>query len=467
MDHFAERAILGAVLLGNSVLSQAADLKPSDFQLSAHGLIFACIRDLQSLGVEIDMSSLVVELDRRGELERVGGVAYVSSLIDGTPDRNDIKFQVQTVRANAGRDLLAKMAEALSQRAQRPDQKLSELMKEYEALGVRVAEYERDPYAIRTYGQIPDLLERATTPIEWVVQDVFPRKSVTLWAGSDGVAKTYLAQSLAIAVASGGFFLGRQCHQSPVLYFDYENPDYEVRARLLKRCTGPIANLKVWGQWLDQKPPAIGGSPILELVKEKMPLLIFDPFRYAHAADENDSTEMTEVMRHLRSYATEGATVVVLHHVAKSEGSSGRGSSAIRGAVDIAYVQEIEKDGGRVTFTCVKNRFGPKPVFTCEPDFSQGTFNVVQAESGDQDEGRVRTLWQVIEDNPGTSQNDIAKKAKMRKETAVGILKAHEGVNWRSEPGEGRSRRYFTLRSSAVPEPPGTTVTPCSAVPSL
>ncbi len=94
----AERSILGAILLDNMLYDQAAELKPDDFSLDAHRRIFSRMRDLQETGRPVDMITLAEELDRRKEVEAVGGVAYLSSLIDGVPDRPSIEHYVRIVR---------------------------------------------------------------------------------------------------------------------------------------------------------------------------------------------------------------------------------------------------------------------------------------------------------------------------------------------------------------------------------
>jgi replicative DNA helicase len=94
----AERSILGAVLLDSLLYDQAAELKPDDFSLDAHRRIFSRMRDLQDTGRPVDMITLAEELDRRKEVEAIGGVAYISSLIDGVPDRPSIEHYVRIVR---------------------------------------------------------------------------------------------------------------------------------------------------------------------------------------------------------------------------------------------------------------------------------------------------------------------------------------------------------------------------------
>jgi len=98
----AERAILAAILLDNSLYDQAAEhLSGDDFSLDAHRRIYSRMRDLQESGRPVDMITLMEELDRRKEVESIGGVAYLSSLIDGVPERPSIEHYVRIVRNKA------------------------------------------------------------------------------------------------------------------------------------------------------------------------------------------------------------------------------------------------------------------------------------------------------------------------------------------------------------------------------
>jgi replicative DNA helicase len=97
----AERSILGAILLDNLIFDQAAELKPDDFSLDGHRRIFSRMRDLQDTGRPVDMITLAEELDRRKEVEAVGGIAYLSSLIDGVPERPSVEHYVRIVRNKA------------------------------------------------------------------------------------------------------------------------------------------------------------------------------------------------------------------------------------------------------------------------------------------------------------------------------------------------------------------------------
>jgi putative DNA primase/helicase len=98
-----ERSVLGAILLEDRLYKDAAELRPDDFSLESHRRIFARMADLAESSRPIDMITLVEELERHNELQSVGDVGYVSSLVDGAPDRPSIEHYVEMVRTTADR----------------------------------------------------------------------------------------------------------------------------------------------------------------------------------------------------------------------------------------------------------------------------------------------------------------------------------------------------------------------------
>jgi replicative DNA helicase len=98
----AERSILGAILLDNFSYNQAAEhLRPEDFSLDSHRRIYARMMDLAESSRPIDIITLVDELERKKELQAIGDMAYVSSLLDGVPDRPSIEHYIKIVRDKA------------------------------------------------------------------------------------------------------------------------------------------------------------------------------------------------------------------------------------------------------------------------------------------------------------------------------------------------------------------------------
>src|ERR1700726_1658853 len=98
----AERSILGAILLDNFAYNQAAEhLRIEDFSLDSHRRIYSRMVDLAESSRPIDMITLIEELDRHKDLQSVGDVGYISSLVDGVPDRPSIEHYVKIVRDKA------------------------------------------------------------------------------------------------------------------------------------------------------------------------------------------------------------------------------------------------------------------------------------------------------------------------------------------------------------------------------
>src|SRR5207245_67688 len=98
----AERSILGAILLDNLSYNQAAEhLRIEDFSLDSHRRIYSRMVDLAESSRPIDMITLIEELDRHKDLQAIGDVPYVSSLLDGVPDRPSIEHYVRIVRDKA------------------------------------------------------------------------------------------------------------------------------------------------------------------------------------------------------------------------------------------------------------------------------------------------------------------------------------------------------------------------------
>src|SRR6185369_11543874 len=95
----AERAILGAVLLDNAVINQAAErLRREDFFLDSHRRIYDQMLRLFEQGRGIDPITLQDLLRSAGDLDLVGGSAYIGSLFDGLPRFANIENYTKIVK---------------------------------------------------------------------------------------------------------------------------------------------------------------------------------------------------------------------------------------------------------------------------------------------------------------------------------------------------------------------------------
>ena len=82
----AEQSVLGAILIDRDAIVEVAEfLRAEDFYRQANGRIYAAILDLFERREPIDIVTVAESLERREELEAVGGRAYLSSLSNETP----------------------------------------------------------------------------------------------------------------------------------------------------------------------------------------------------------------------------------------------------------------------------------------------------------------------------------------------------------------------------------------------
>jgi len=98
----AERSVLGAILVHNDAFNLAAQVIDSgDFYRDAHRRIFDRMVALNERHDAIDFVTLKEELARAGELDEVGGPAYVASLADGVPRATNVEYYARIVKEKA------------------------------------------------------------------------------------------------------------------------------------------------------------------------------------------------------------------------------------------------------------------------------------------------------------------------------------------------------------------------------
>lgn len=98
----AERSVLGAILLHNDAFNLAAEIIGStDFFRDAHRRIFDKMIRLAERNDAIDLVTLNEELGRSGDLEEVGGPAYIAALVDGVPRSTNVEYYARIIKEKA------------------------------------------------------------------------------------------------------------------------------------------------------------------------------------------------------------------------------------------------------------------------------------------------------------------------------------------------------------------------------
>src|SRR4030042_1839012 len=98
-DEFAERAILGAMLLENHYVNQVfSEIGSDDFYKESHKIIAAAIDNLVNNGKAADTVTVSGYIKKKNELKFAGGYEYINSLIDGIPENLNIEDYVKIVK---------------------------------------------------------------------------------------------------------------------------------------------------------------------------------------------------------------------------------------------------------------------------------------------------------------------------------------------------------------------------------
>jgi replicative DNA helicase len=109
-DLAAEQSVLGGMLLSKDAIADVIEaLAPTDFYRPAHQAVYDCILDLYGRGEPADPITVSAELERRGELLRVGGAPYLHTLIATVPTAANAGYYAEIVAEKA---VLRRLVEA-------------------------------------------------------------------------------------------------------------------------------------------------------------------------------------------------------------------------------------------------------------------------------------------------------------------------------------------------------------------
>jgi len=106
----AEESVLGAVLLSSDAANVALEtLHPEDFYRPSHQQIFEVIKQLFDSNEPIDAVTVSEGLRRDGSLDRMGGIDFLTNLIDSVPSTSNVQYYASIVEEHSLRRKLMKV----------------------------------------------------------------------------------------------------------------------------------------------------------------------------------------------------------------------------------------------------------------------------------------------------------------------------------------------------------------------
>ena len=339
----AEQSVLGGLMLDDDAWDNiASHLTAEDFYRSDHRIIYRCMGVLAEQNKPLDIITISEALDGVGELDNVGGLAFISELASSTPSASNILAYAEIVRERATVRGLISVAHEIAESGFRPKGRNSAtLINEAEAKVFKISD---DRPSIGGPKSVRPLLTKAVERIDLLFQtkgaltgvssgfrDIDAMTSglqpadLVIVAGRPSMGKTAFMMNIAESAVISG--------TAPVLVFSMEMPADSLVMRMLSSL-GRIDQTKIrTGQlddddWprltsavtlLNDKPLFIDDSAALtpnevrararRVAREhgKLGMILLDYIQLMQVAGttENRAGEISEISRSLKSIAKE------------------------------------------------------------------------------------------------------------------------------------------------------------------
>lgn len=242
----AEQSVLGGLMLDNDAWdSVAGSVIAEDFYHRAHRLIFKAMNELAQRSQPMDLVTVSESLETAGELEQIGGFAYLGEIAKNTPSAANILAYANIVRERAIlREMIGAANEIAESGYDTQGRSSAELLDLAESKVFKIAEKRvsssEGPQGInqileRTVGKIEQLsklknnngvtgVSTGFTDLDQMTAGLQPSDLVIV-AARPSMGKTTFAMNLAENIALND--------DKPVLVFSLEMPAEQLMMRML------------------------------------------------------------------------------------------------------------------------------------------------------------------------------------------------------------------------------------------
>ena len=229
-----------------------------------------------------------------------------------------------------------------------------------------------------------DFAAHVPAPPSQVIDGVLHRGCKMILAGTSKSNKSWFLLDLAISVASGQAWWGRRCEWVPVVYVNFELPQWAMAQRIgamchaRPECKFDPKMLAIWnlrGKSADMSVL----RPRLEkkLAGTKFGLIIIDPaYKVLGDRDENANGEIASLMNEFEELAqSTGAAIVIAHHFAKGDSTAKSAMDRMSGAgvwirdPDAIMVLTPHEEPDCFTVSSILRNMPPLPEFVVSLDF--------------------------------------------------------------------------------------------------
>lgn len=237
---------------------------------------------------------------------------------------------------------------------------------------------------------------------DWLIKDYLPANSTVMVFGPPASGKSLIAIEKAYCVGNGIDYHGHQVKKGTVVYVAGEG--FSGIGKRLKALEIHNNNQAPNNIFISETSMDLNSSTSTQdLIKEieritdhDVNLIIIDTLHRNFTGDENNSKDISVVMKHCdRLRLATGATIILVHHSGLNDKGRGRGSSSIKGAMDVEY--KVSKLSKSIVMhnTKVKDIEEPSDI-----NFSLEIVNIGKLANGDQISAPILTTLNHTKNTP-------------------------------------------------------------------
>jgi len=333
-----------------------------DFHSPKHVAIFDAIRRVHRPDQVFDLAALAHTLDAGGQLETIGGVEYLTELVEGVSTPDVGRLHAKTLRAVTIKRRLVSAVDAILREAAGAERDIDALaaFTERQIAGV-FADHRRDDGLVNLADVEPE-------QVRWLWPNRIPLGKLTIIGGDPGLGKSFLTLDLAARLSSGTGWPDRPGEPiepgSVVLLSAEDDMADTIVPRLMaagadRTRVNALRTVRDLGQDLLTIERTIGGIGDVRLV-------VIDPISaYCGRADGNSNTEVRALLAPLSDMAARrGLAVVAVTHLNKSGNGPAlyriMGSLGFTAAARCVHgVTRDRDDRDRRLFIPIKSNVGP------------------------------------------------------------------------------------------------------------
>ena len=219
-------------------------------------------------------------------------------------------------------------------------------------------------------------LTKNIKPADWLIEGSLEANTMGLMFAPPASFKSFVAVDIAACIATGKQWHGHDVKQGAVFYIAGEGKEGLKRRFRAWEIANEVDTLPYPLFQSSEAADILNISSVTKLTRliteickesgEKPKLIIIDTLaRNFGGGNENDTRDMNMFIRHIDAIrATWECTVLVVHHTGHASSDRGRGSSALKAALDSEYQIKRDGDSNVVTVNCTKMKDAepPKPL---------------------------------------------------------------------------------------------------------